>query len=252
MWAPERISWLLDLAAPGPTVVRIGGVTLPEQRYLDGHYDVQSLDNPLAQSGHFPAAWTTLEHTGGRADVVQHFGVYDGDSRVASAQSELTARATPLVDGVLYAFRRCSAHCDGKRGARDQELTLIAPPAVWAGTSDATVDHGIQFRAPFTAISTPVQPGSSATLEVVVLDSDIERFERGLDPFEGAWKEMNWTTFSVEVVWPEASSTPSVTLFVSHGGGPPAHLRPDGQGPYTVPEVLAPAGCSPQNEELGD
>ena len=251
-YATRRITWLLELAEAATTVVQIRGVTLPEHGYLDGTHDVPRLDDLVVGRGNAPAVWTTLERTGGRANVTEHVGVYDGESGVASAQSELTASPSALVDGVLYAFRRCSAHCNKKLGERDEAVTLIAPPAVWAGASDETVDHGVEFRAPFTAISTAVRPGSSATLEAVVLDSDVERFKRGLTRFERAWEDKNWTTFSLEVVWPKASAAPSVTLFVSHGGGSPAHLRPDAQPTFPEPEVSPPARCVERNEALGD
>jgi len=232
-----------------PFVLRIGSVTLPSTKLLDGGHFDSALDAVLGVKKIMPATWSALSP--GRAadavDVTDFEGTFDSASGRGVAQSKSEARATAVVDSVLYAYRRCTEYCVFAPGtaARREELTLIGPPAVWIGSTDETSRQALNRRAPFTRVTAPLQVGSSATLVLVALDGDVASFEKGTAPVDGTTlgAEKSWTTFTVDLVWPEGSKEPTIQLFVGHTRGDPQTIRPDLSSVFLGPETSPPPRC---------
>jgi hypothetical protein len=250
MSANERVTWLTDLGASDTKLVRIGSITLPSAKLLDGAHEEYAL-GPLATKAVLPAGWIVLSsqraHDG--VDATAFDGSFDTASGRGQASSLAKVRATAIVDGVLYAFRRCTAHCADPvgSGSRREELTLIGPPAVWTGSTAETSKQALDRRTPFARVTSPLEMGSSATLELVVLDGDIGRFQRDLPPDDMAamQKEKGWTTYSLDVVWPLGTEKPSLNLFVAHSEGNPTNIRPDITTLFAEPAPSSPSHCYP-------
>jgi hypothetical protein len=250
MSSNERVTWSTDLSARDTQVVRIGNITLPSAKMLDGAHDDYALE-PLAAKAILPAGWTVL--TGERAhdgvDVTDFRGSFDTASGRGLATSLAKTRATAIIDGVLYAFRRCVAHCESPIGSssRREEIALIGPPAVWTGSTAEADKQALDRRTPFTRVGAPLEIGSSATLELVAFDGDIARFENGLAPMElpTEQKDKTWTTYSLDVVWPLGNEKPSLNLYVAHSDGDPTTIRPDIASLYNEPEASPPSYCYP-------
>ena len=232
-------------------VLRIGSVTLPSTKLLDGGHFDPALDPILGVKKIMPATWSALApgREADAADVTDFEGTFDSASGRGVARSKSEARATSLVDGVLYAYRRCTEYCvfAPATPARREELTLIGPPAVWIGSSDETSRQALNRRAAFTRITAPLQVGSSATLVLVALDGDVASFAKGTAPVDtttlGA--EKSWTTFTLDLVWSEGSKEPTIQLFVGHTRGDPQTIRPDLASVFLGPETSPPPRCAP-------
>ncbi len=247
--AHVRMTHSLALYASQPMLVQVGSVLLPNARFLDGLHETPVLDR-LPDTGRVPATWLSLLRGTGEdaVDVTEFDGAYDAASSVGAADTKVQAHVpTLLPDSGIYAFRRCVKRCDGPAADRNEELTLIGPPAIWVGSSEASVDHSTDRRTPFTRITVPLRRGSSATLEIVAFDDDIVRFKKGLPPFMFGQvkKQDRWTTLSLEVVWQGESSSPDVDLYVGHASGETSTLRSDIDVLFVPLGLSFESGCRP-------
>ena len=246
-WPPKRITYSLELHSIWPMLMQVGSVTLPDRSFLDGLHDTPALDR-IPRSGQVPATWASvLRANGGDAvDVTELDGTYDVATSQGLADSKVRVRAPMLgTDTSIYAYRRCSEHCDGAAADRTEELTLIGPPAVWVGSTEESTNHSVDQRASFTRLTVPIHAGSATTLEIIAFDDDVVRFRKGRLPmiFGEVGKENQWTTFSLEIVWPEETTSPSLTAFVSHGSGDTSAIRNDLTSLFVVPGFAFVSGC---------
>jgi len=218
-------------------------VTLPARKFLDGFHEIPAL-NQLPQRGIVPSTWVAIKRQphDSAVDVTQMDGFYDAETSSGAARSKAIVHAPAILDEAVFAYRRCVSGCDAG-GERIEELTLIGPPAIWAGSSEESIDHAFDVRTPFTRISVPLRRGSAATLEMVALDDDIDRFKKSLPPLvhEEVGHTNRWTTVSLEIVWSQENESPSLNLFVSHASGEVAWLRTD------VDTLLAEPSVSPMS-----
>jgi hypothetical protein len=244
-YAPSRITYSLGLFALSSFSMRIGSVTLPARKFLDGFHEIPSL-NQLPTSGLLPSTWVAIKRRPleDGIDVTQLDGFYQAETSNGAARSKAEVRAPAILDERVYAYRKCVSGCDAV-GERTEELTLIGPPAVWAGSSEESIDHAFDVRTPFTRISVPLHRGSAATLEMVAFDDDVDRFKKSLPPLvhEEVGHTNRWTTFSLEIVWSQESASPNLNLFVSHASGEVAWLRPDIDAVFTEPSVSPMSTC---------
>ena len=244
---PKRITYSLDLHSIWPMLIQVGPVTLPDRSFLDGLHDTPALDR-IPRSGQVPATWISVLRTKGEdaVDVTEFDGTYDTATSQGLADSKVRVRAPTLAtDTSMYAYRRCVEHCDAPAADRAEELTLIGPSAVWVGSTEESTNHSVDHRTAFTRLTVPIHAGSATTLEIVAFDDDVIRFRKGRLPmiFGEVGKENQWTTFSLEIVWPEGMTSPSLTLFVSHGSGDTSALRNDVTSLFVVPGFASVSGC---------
>ena len=251
-YAPSRITYSLAFFASSNVSMRIGSVTLPPRKFLDGFHETPAL-NQLPQKGSLPATWVALKRRPleDTIDVTEMDGVYHVETSRGAAESKAEVRVAPILDDGLYAYRRCVSGCDTD-SQRTEELTLIGPPAAWAGSSEESIDHAFDVRTPFTRISVPLRRGSSGTLELVAFDDDVARFKKGLPPLVYAelGSKNRWTTYSLEVVWPAESSSPSLDVFVSHASGEVGWLRNDLSTVFVEPAVSPMSVCFQESLEV--
>jgi hypothetical protein len=176
-------------------VVRVGGHILPWDVTWGG-------SGPPA--GH--AEWYVVDRartTPLSLPLRRYEGEFDGRGTVAT--SATATRAIAVVPGVVYMFRRCVADC-GNPAARQEMVSLVAPPAVWAESSDELVRSNGDEKPAFTVVSAVVHPGSSATLGVIVARDPRHTLVPGVTlPGKGA------LALEVDVVW-EAGEDPELTV----------------------------------------
>jgi hypothetical protein len=204
-------------------VARVGQTALPVASLRlgftdqDGSVDQGVLNAPI---GVVNAEWTSIDEKRRTADDVGitwfEGGTDPADALVTfqiKATSKLAGRATALVPGVLYAYRRCVLNCGSREGsaARVEELGLIGPPSRWVGTSSGVLSKDFSVDEPFTHVRTRVSRGSSANVSIAVTSEDLARFRKDLAP---KTFDAPAVTYSVEVVWPDGRETPQATLFV--------------------------------------
>ena len=248
-YAEHLGSWAIDLSTALPLVIRIGGTTLPPSEFLDGNHDTDEILGTLMKGQVVAATWSALSPMRSRdhVDVTVFDGSFDPRTGRGAAQSKSSVRAMAVSDDVLYAYRKCVSRCDEPVGSpeRDDEISLVGPPAVWIGSTAEPAAQHLNRRTPFTRLSAPIHPGSSATLSLTSFDDDIARFKGSFAsaPFGPSVGDPQWTTFSLEAVWPAESPTPNVNLFVGHAKGDALVLRPDVGSLYDEPSALHPSPC---------
>ena len=224
-WADGRrlVIWSMSPIPSESLVARVGQTALPVASLRlgftdqDGSVDQGILNAPI---GVVNAEWTSIDDKRRTADdvgVTWFEGGTDPEDALVNfqikASSKLAGRATALVPGVLYAYRRCVLNCGSREGsaARVEELGLIGPPSRWVGTSSGVISKDFAVDEPFTHVRTRISRGSSATASIAVTSEDLARFRKDLAP---KTVDAPAITYSVEVVWPDGRETPQATLFV--------------------------------------
>ncbi|MFO0618924.1 MAG: hypothetical protein U0414_40420 [Polyangiaceae bacterium] len=209
--------WLGERAAPR-TLVRVEGLAWPFPFLVE--HPSRDPNGVLLAPQAWPAEWTTVPVpvAGNPLEVTTYAGTFDPQSSTGTPESASVVRAAEIVPGEVWAFRRCRAAChlDLGDGARVEELALIGPQATWMGSAGATPEARLGDAEPFTALSTRVHPGGSASL---MLDYTVEsakgaqrvelsKLDRLEDPFVTV-------SVMVDVVWPAGEPTPTLTAY--HG-----------------------------------
>lgn len=155
-------------------------------------------------------------------ELMELYGKVDPRTCQGQAWASEWATASALVDGRLYAFRRCTSRCDGADPRRREELVLIGPPARWSATSAGLEEQARPHAGAFSLITIPVSRGSSASAVLHVEARALAYFLalRGAEP---SWAHGERSSlaigealaYSVEIAWPEGAETPEAMLYVS-------------------------------------
>jgi hypothetical protein len=205
-------SWSLYGLDDLPKVVHVDRFLLPA-RVIGTNILTDSVDLTVLAtltSGRTTADWTTLDRRSTTAAVVRLDATYEPASRIATAKRKLTVEPLELINKALYAFRRCTAHCEESltSPSREEEIELIGPPALWIGSNAGVDRQPLPQGQPFTDISVRISPSKSATLFLAVGREEMASFSDVSHP-----DAPDITTFSLDVVWTLGQS-PEATLFV--------------------------------------
>jgi hypothetical protein len=138
--------------------------------------------------------------------LTRYEGTFDG--HVEKPTSAESVRATAIIPKKLYVFRRCVEGCDRALGdpKRTESISIVARDALWAGTTDRTLQV-IEGPAPkFFVVSAEVKPGASADVLFDLPNGQLVTGKKR-DAYHAAA-----TTYELDVVWPTGGE-PEVTLF---------------------------------------
>ncbi len=190
--------------------------------------------------------WTTVDEAKRERDrvpIAHADGTFDGSRLVARIDRAGTVDAMAIVPGLVYAFRRCDAHCDAPLTDRDrvEEVTIVGPPALWVGTSASSERQSTADDGAYSDVSASVRPGSSMSLSMLVSRERVAAFRKSDDKSDKSASDDKWIarpeSFSLEVVWP-VGEAPSATFFRGALGA----LDQDVEGPRVAPPS---ANCLP-------
>ncbi|MFO0611948.1 MAG: hypothetical protein U0414_05145 [Polyangiaceae bacterium] len=198
------------------TVLQVGAAHPPFAR-LDGTWDGADDVLATARLNRGAAVWTEIVPVAHRdaLDVARYEGGIDDSRWHAVARSKLVVRATALVPGAIYAYRRAGV------------LGVVAPPAVWTSWSEEYTPTSPRER--FTLVEIPLRAGEggsvtityeralAAALHTIVATAE-GRPVAAPDAFDIA---------SVEVVWP-AGGAPELTVYAGPAHGRLEDLVPSG------------------------
>ncbi len=253
----ELILWYVPSFWARPVTARIGNRALPPLGGMNGRYADPSLD-PLLRTTQ-DATWTGIEKHETTANVVRYEGVYDAPTRRARAVAMQSVDAVALVDNVLYAYRRCAAHCDERLGAksREERIVLIGPPASLLGTSDDPLAQASANGLPFSEVSARIVRGSSASLMIMANRDDVASFGGSAVKQSSASATADWTTYTLDIVWPASTDDPSngpeVMLYTGSLRSAPAAVGGTSIHPFSGFEVASDtAGCQPIPIDFAD
>ncbi len=241
----------------GSTHVRFGGTSLA---FIGNEIDDpgHAVDPFIGTKALVPLEWTTFD-TAKRdakiASVTYAAGMLDMRWLLATIDRAGTVDALALAPGLVYAFRRCEAHCDGGLGdpERVEVVTMVGPPSLWVGTS-ANDHQTVAHDSPFGDVSAPIRRGSSATLSMLVSRDELRAFAKTGAETRGsshgvtlanAWsgsalaRPNGPESFSLDVVWP-SGERPSATFYRGEIDAPTHRSR---CGPCQLSTVMASDGC---------
>lgn len=184
--------------------------------------------DPLAGLGGCPSfAHKTVRASGIRRgslsaselELMELSGKVDPKTCRGDAKASEWATARALVEGRLYAFRRCLSRCEGDDPRRREELVLVGPPAHWVASSAALDQQTRSHEGAFALVSVPVSRGGSASATMLVEARDLAKFV-GLRGEEPSWSRSSLAlgeslAYTVELSWPEGADQPDAMLYVS-------------------------------------
>lgn len=165
-----------------------------------------------AQGGSPRARWRGIARESWSASAVE-FEEYEGafDSRRCRARATRgwTVRPTPVVSGVLYAFR----------AADKDEVVLVAPPAEWVSATLSPSEQLAPHAGTLTIVALPLEKGGSAAAQIVVGPDGLDTFDAlrssRTDSFLELARGAASLALRVDVVWPDGDEGPSGVIGIS-------------------------------------
>ncbi len=214
--------WFVSPGAPFldvPAHLRVSGSNVPLGRELLDEGAVLATSVTLKKP--VPFEWTVVDEANRdrkSASITHADGTLDVTRLVATIDRAGTVDAIALEPGLVYAFRRCDAHCDAPLTdpARVEEVTIVGPPALWVGTSASTERQNTAHDSAFSDVSALVRAGSSMSISMLVSRESLSTFRKSDEPKDKTASDDAWVarpeSFSLEVVWP-LGDAPNVTFF---------------------------------------
>jgi hypothetical protein len=127
----------------------------------------------------------------------------------ARAAAGFGVRAAALVPGVLYAFR----------GARADEVVLVAPPAEWVSVTEALEQQAAPHVGTLTLAKLTVKRGTLSSALVVVGPTGMDLFDAlrssRTDTFLTRAAGYRGLSLRTDVVWPASDEPPSAAVVVA-------------------------------------
>lgn len=165
-----------------------------------------------AQGGSPRARWRGIAKESLSANAVEleeYEGVFDSRRCRARATRGWTVRPTPVVSGVLYAFR----------AADRDEVVLVAPPAEWVSATLSPSEQLAPHVGTLTIVALPLEKGGSAAAQIVVGPDGLDTFDAlrssRTDSFLELARGAASLALRVDVVWPDGDEGPSGVIGIS-------------------------------------